>query len=47
MPRPKKYDWSDKKEICHKLYIEERRPMREVIKYFSEALGVPKDQLPM
>lgn len=46
MPRPKKYDWSDKKDICHRLYVEEKRPTREVVKYFSEALGVAKEDLP-
>jgi hypothetical protein len=47
MPRQKKYDWSDKRDICYKLYVEERRPMRDLLKYFSEALGVSQEELPL
>lgn len=46
MPRNKKYDWSDKKDACYKLYVEEQRSMREILAYFSEALGVPEENLP-
>jgi len=46
MPRPKKHHFDDKKQICYKLYVEEKRPMREVLKYFYEQSGMAKDDLP-
>jgi len=46
MPRPKKHDFSDKKEICYRLYVEEKRPMRELLKYFKEQFSIPLEMLP-
>lgn len=44
--RPLKHDWSDKKDVCYKLYIEERKHIREVVKYFADALGVDRSEVP-
>lgn len=46
MPRPKKWAFEDKKEICYKLYMEEQRPMREIVKYFVESSGMPAGEQP-
>jgi hypothetical protein len=46
MPRNKKYDWSDKRDICHKLYVEEEKSLPEVKEYFSQALGVAPESIP-
>jgi len=46
MPPHKKYDWSDKKDICYRLWVEEERSLPEVMEYFSQALGVAPDSIP-
>lgn len=46
MPRNKKYDWSDKRDLCHRLYIEEERSLPEIKDYFLQALGVAADSIP-
>lgn len=46
MPRHKKYDWSDKKDICYQLWVEEERTLPEIMEYFSQALGVAPDSIP-
>jgi hypothetical protein len=45
MPR-KKYDWSDKRDICHRLYVEEEKSLPQVKEYFSQALGVAAESVP-
>ena len=40
MPRHKKYDWADKKDICYRLWVEEEKSLPQVQEYFSQALGV-------
>lgn len=44
--RPSKYDWSDKRDICHKLYVEEKKSAVEIAKYFAERFNVSEDDLP-
>lgn len=34
--RPQKYDWGDKFDICHKLYVEEKKTAEEIAKYFAD-----------
>lgn len=46
MARNKKHNFDDKKQICYKLYVEEKRPMRELLKYFEESSGLPREELP-
>jgi hypothetical protein len=46
MPPHKKYDWSDKREICYRLWVEEERSLPEIMEYFSQALGVAADSIP-
>jgi len=46
MPKHKKYDWSDKRDICYRLWVEEERTMPEMKQYFSQALGVAEDSIP-
>jgi hypothetical protein len=46
MARNKKYDWSDKRDICYKLYIEEEKTLPELKEYFIQALGVAKESIP-
>lgn len=46
MPAHKKYDWSDKRDICHRLWVEEERTLPEIMEYFSQALGVAADSIP-
>jgi len=29
--RVSRYDWDDKKEICYKLFVEERKSPREIV----------------
>ena len=46
MPPHKKYDWSDKRDICYRLWVEEERTMPELMEYFAQALGVATDSIP-
>lgn len=46
MPRHKKYDWADKKDICYRLWVEEEKSLPQVQEYFSQALGVAEDCIP-
>ncbi|KAG8624687.1 hypothetical protein KVT40_007754 [Elsinoe batatas] len=32
------YDWDDKRDICFKLYVTEKRPLDEVVDYFRDKL---------
>lgn len=44
--RPPKYDWSDKKDICYKLYVEESKSAAEIQKYFSQNFNLALSDLP-
>lgn len=44
--RPPKYDWSDKKELCYRLYVEEKKSGAEIAQYFAERLNVAPEDLP-
>jgi hypothetical protein len=46
MPRHKKYDWADKKDLCYRLWVEEEKSLPQVQEYFSQALGVAEDCIP-
>lgn len=46
MPRAKKYDWSDKRDLCYRLFIEEKKTLPELKDYFAQALGVAADSIP-
>jgi len=46
MPRNKKYDWADKKDICYRLWVEEEKSLPQVQEYFSKALGVTDECIP-
>jgi len=46
MPRPKKYDWDDKRDICCKLWVEDKLSGTEIVQWFSDHLGIPKSELP-
>ncbi|PNS19477.1 hypothetical protein CAC42_7321 [Sphaceloma murrayae] len=32
------YDWDDKKDICYRLYVEEKKSLEEVVDYFRDKL---------
>ncbi len=44
--RPPKYDWTDKKDICHQLYVQEQKSAAEIQKYFSEHFHLELADLP-
>ncbi|KAF2716078.1 hypothetical protein K431DRAFT_236167 [Polychaeton citri CBS 116435] len=44
--RPRKYDWSDKRDICHRLYVEEKKNVRQVVEWFAEHFSLDTTQLP-
>lgn len=44
--RPPKYDWSDKKDLCYRLYVEEKKSGAEIAQYFAERLNVAPEDLP-
>lgn len=46
MPRSKKYDWSDKRDLCYRLYAEEEKSLPQIQEYFAQALGVAENQIP-
>jgi hypothetical protein len=46
MPRHKKYDWADKKDLCYRLWVEEEKSLPQVQEYFAQALGVAEDCIP-
>lgn len=32
------YDWDDKREVCYRLYVDEKRSLEEVVEYFRDKL---------
>lgn len=44
--RPPKYDWSDKKDLCYRLYVEEQRPLREIVDIFATQFGINQEAVP-
>ncbi|QIW98300.1 hypothetical protein AMS68_003818 [Peltaster fructicola] len=44
--RPAKHDWSDKRDLCYKLYVDEHKQIKEIIDYFTTALGVDVSEVP-
>ncbi|KAK4504076.1 hypothetical protein PRZ48_004991 [Zasmidium cellare] len=44
--RPSKYDWGDKRDICYKLYVEEKKSAQDIAKYFADRFNVSEDELP-
>ena len=46
MPRPQKYDWDDKRDICYKLYVEEKLSGQEVVRHFAKHFNLPESELP-
>ena len=46
MGRHPKYDWSDKQDVCYKLYVEQKLPVAQVIEYFANHFKVPPSELP-
>ncbi|KAF2150645.1 hypothetical protein K461DRAFT_270062 [Myriangium duriaei CBS 260.36] len=32
------YDWDDKRDVCYRLYVEEKRPLEEVVDYFRDKM---------
>lgn len=44
--RPPKYDWTDKKDICWKLYVDEHKSASEIQKYFSQHFDIAISDLP-
>ena len=46
MPRHKKYDWADKKDLCYRLWVDEEKSLPQVQEYFAQALGVAEDCIP-
>jgi hypothetical protein len=46
MGRPQKYDWEDKREICWKLYNEDRLSGNQIVQHFVEHFKLPESDLP-
>lgn len=46
MGRPQKYDWDDKKDICYQLFVEQKKSVKDVVKYFAEHFGCAESELP-
>ncbi|KAF2216109.1 hypothetical protein CERZMDRAFT_34564, partial [Cercospora zeae-maydis SCOH1-5] len=44
--RPPKYDWTDKKDICWKLYVDEHKSASEIQKHFSQHFNIAISDLP-
>ncbi|KJY00417.1 hypothetical protein TI39_contig330g00005 [Zymoseptoria brevis] len=44
--RPPKYDWSDKRDICYKLYVEEQKTAADIARYFADHFNVTEKDLP-
>lgn len=44
--RPAKYKWDDKRDLCYKLYVEERKSAAEIAKYFAEQQDADASELP-
>lgn len=44
--RPTKHDWSDKRDVCYKLYVDDKKSVKEIIDHFVTTLGVDASQLP-
>ncbi|KAK5170912.1 uncharacterized protein LTR77_004056 [Saxophila tyrrhenica] len=44
--RPEKYDWEDKREICWKLYNEDRLSGNQIVDWFANHFNIPKSELP-
>ena len=32
------YDWDDKRDICYRLYVEEKKSLEDVVDYFRDKL---------
>lgn len=46
MGRTPKYDWSDKRDICHKLHVEQKLPAPKIVEYFANHFKLPESELP-
>lgn len=46
MPARSQYDWDDKKDVCHQLYVVERKCPREIADHFAALLNVPRSEVP-
>lgn len=46
MGRGPKYDWSDKRDVCHKLYVEQKLPAPKIVEYFANHFKLPESELP-
>ncbi|KAM3424905.1 hypothetical protein BST61_g6879 [Cercospora zeina] len=44
--RPPKYDWTDKKDICWKLYVDEHKSASDIQKHFSQHFNIAIRDLP-
>lgn len=44
--RPPKYDWEDKRDICYKLWVEEKKSAAAIAAYFAERFNVHPSELP-
>lgn len=40
------YDWEDKRDICHRLYVDEKKTIPEIVQYFANHFNVTKADLP-
>lgn len=37
------YTWEDKKDVCYRMYVEERKTLEEIMNFFKNELGfVPR-----
>ena len=46
MVRPRKYDWEDKRDICHKLYVDQGKTSGDIVRYFAQHFAIPESDLP-
>ena len=46
MGRPPKYDWDDKRDICYKLYVEDKLSGTQIVKYFAKHFHIAESELP-
>ena len=44
--RQQKYDWDDKRDICYKLYVQEKKSPRQIVRHFCELFNVDESELP-
>ena len=40
------YDWEDKRDICHRLYVDEKKTIPEIVQFFANHFNVTKADLP-